>query len=70
MQSTLTHKSGQLALADLAERINAEHHAAEQALNAGLQHAMRAGELLLQAKAACPHGTWCCFCWPGGGGHL
>jgi len=45
-------------LATLAERINAEHHAAEAALNSGLQHALEAGRLLLEAKAQVGHGVW------------
>jgi hypothetical protein len=45
-------------LADLAARINAEHAAVESSFHAGLEHARRAGELLLQAKAQCQHGEW------------
>src|SRR5947209_5576410 len=47
-----------VALPQLAERINAEHAAAETALRAGLTNARAAGELLLQAKAQCRHGAW------------
>ena len=46
------------SLTALADRINAEHQQAETALNDGLQHALAAGALLLQAKKLCPHGTW------------
>ena len=46
------------SLATLAERINAEHHQAEAALNDGLQHALQAGRLLREAKAELDHGEW------------
>jgi hypothetical protein len=46
------------ALAELAGRINAEHHQVEQALRAGLQHAKNAGDLLIEAKEQCRHGEW------------
>jgi hypothetical protein len=42
----------------LAEQINAEHHQVETALRTGLEHAKRAGELLIQAKEQCRHGEW------------
>ncbi len=45
-------------LAELAGRINAEHQQAETALRSGLEHARRAGELLIEAKGQCPHGRW------------
>ena len=45
-----------MALSTLAEQINAEHRQAVAALNNGLEHAHRGGELLRQAKAKCPHG--------------
>ena len=45
-------------LAKLAEEINRVHREAEEALNAGLARAFRAGELLAQAKSQCKHGTW------------
>lgn len=48
----------QTELAVLADEINAHHQAAEAALNRGLEEAHKCGELLLEAKAACPHGTW------------
>ena len=38
------------SLVDLAARINAEHEAAGGALKHSLQHAIAAGELLLEAK--------------------
>jgi glycine cleavage system regulatory protein len=45
-------------LAELANKINAEHQQAETAMRAGLEHAKNAGELLMQAKAQCRHGEW------------
>jgi hypothetical protein len=45
-------------LADLADRIRAEHTAAAVALKDGLQHAIAAGDLLIEAKAQVPHGRW------------
>ena len=45
-------------LDDLAERINAEHDQAEAAFKTSLSHAMKAGVLLAEAKAAVPHGEW------------
>jgi len=48
-------------LGGLAERINAEHRACESAVNSALTHAMNAGGMLSEAKAALPHGafgTW------------
>jgi hypothetical protein len=46
------------AMAELADRINAEHHQVETALRAGLQHAKNAGDLLIAAKKQCEHGAW------------
>jgi hypothetical protein len=46
------------SLADLAARIRAEHEAAGGALKRSLQHAIAAGELLLEAKAQLKHGQW------------
>jgi len=45
-------------LVDLAARINAAHDQAAGALRSGLEHARRAGELLIEAKARVPHGQW------------
>ena len=42
----------------LAHKINCEHRWAQGNLAAGLKHAIRAGELLLEAKAAVGHGAW------------
>jgi hypothetical protein len=43
---------------DLATQINAEHAQVERVLRTGLEHARRAGELLLMAKAQREHGEW------------
>ena len=51
-------QAGQVALSTLAERINAEHHQAEAALNDGLNHAVEAGRFLLEAKSQVDHGEW------------
>jgi hypothetical protein len=42
----------------LVEQINAEHHACIESANSALDHAMRAGDLLIEAKVACKHGEW------------
>lgn len=47
-----------LSLDTLAHEINDEHSRCELALRRGLTHALRAGELLIQAKALCEYGTW------------
>ncbi len=46
------------SLADLAVDINAEHAACERAMHQGLDHALRCGDLLRQAKRAVTHGQW------------
>ncbi len=46
------------ALADLADRINAQHESAEKAAHSALEHAVQCGELLTEAKAAVAHGEW------------
>ena len=58
MQSTAIQKPEQATLAELAVQINDEHHQAKEAMNDGLQHALEAGRLLLQAKKRCNHGDW------------
>ena len=45
-------------LSALAKSINAEHKAAYAAFKQGFEHALRAGELLLEAKTVLPHGQW------------
>lgn len=44
--------------AEIAERINAEHQACEQAARSALEHARAAGGLLQEAKEMLPHGRW------------
>lgn len=44
--------------AEIAERINAEHQACEQAARSALEHARTAGGLLQEAKEMLPHGQW------------
>ena len=58
MQSTVIQQKEQGTLTQLANQINDEHRQAEQAINAGLEHALRAGQLLLEAKGLCAHGEW------------
>ncbi|MCZ6652965.1 MAG: DUF3102 domain-containing protein [Planctomycetota bacterium] len=45
-------------LRQLAKRINEEHAECERALKDGLQHAVEAGKLLIEAKKQCEHGKW------------
>ncbi len=47
-----------VALMSLAQRINDEHQQCAAAVRAGLQHAMAAGALLLEARRLVPHGQW------------
>lgn len=42
----------------LATRINEEHRRCEEAFRSTLEHALRAGELLIEAKDGVPHGSW------------
>ena len=46
------------SLADLAARIRAEHEAATAFLKSGLERAINAGNLLIEAKAQLAHGQW------------
>jgi Protein of unknown function (DUF3102) len=46
------------SLTDLAARINAEHEATAIALTRGFEHAVVAGELLIEAKSQLRHGQW------------
>jgi hypothetical protein len=45
-------------LTDLAARIKAEHEATAVALRGGIEHAINAGELLIEAKRLLKHGEW------------
>jgi hypothetical protein len=46
------------SLTDLAARIKAEHTAIGDSLRRGVEHAMAAGDLLVEAKAQLKHGEW------------
>jgi hypothetical protein len=43
---------------ELAKRIRSEHKAAQTAMCHAVAHALKVGDLLIQAKAAVPSGTW------------
>ncbi|MHC4063598.1 MAG: DUF3102 domain-containing protein [Planctomycetota bacterium] len=45
-------------LTDLAEQINESHRQCEETAKSAVEHAMRAGELLIEAKGQCKSGTW------------
>ena len=47
-----------LALPTLAVEINREHAACEGAFSESLEHARKAGDLLIEAKAQVEHGDW------------
>src|SRR5437660_94580 len=49
---------GSNSLAELAARIRAEHEATADSLKRSVEHAMAAGDLLLEAKAQLKHGQW------------
>jgi len=42
----------------LTKRITAEHKAATESFNNGFEHAIKAGNLLIEAKTKIPHGAW------------
>lgn len=46
------------ALDALADKINTEHEACRASMQKGLEHALEAGRLLLEAKKGLPHGEW------------
>ncbi len=46
------------ALISLAADINREHEAAQECAGKAVEHAKRAGELLIEAKGTIPHGEW------------
>ncbi len=45
-------------LDDLAQKINEEHECVEGAFKTAMGHALKAGELLIEAKGAAPHSGW------------
>ena len=51
-------RAGTAVLENLAAEINAEHRACEASANTALHHAIRAGELLVEAKTNQKHGGW------------
>jgi hypothetical protein len=58
LMSPEVNPSTSLTLDDLAARIKAEHEATALSLKRGIEHAIKAGELLIQAKAQLDHGSW------------
>ena len=46
------------ALTDLAEAVRTEHEAAQVAFRSAVDHAVRCGQLLAEAKAQVSHGGW------------
>ena len=62
-QDFRTHTTTDLQIiGDLAAAINAERAAATGALRDAVAHAVRAGELLIEAKDTMPHGSFGAFC--------
>jgi hypothetical protein len=49
---------GSNSLPELAARIRAEHEAAGTAMKRGVEHAIAAGDLLIEAKSKLKHGQW------------
>jgi len=47
-----------VSLDSLAEEIRSEHQACLQSLRKGMEHALKVGELLLQARKLVKHGDW------------
>jgi hypothetical protein len=58
MPASTTDISQSNSLADLAARIRIEHEAYAASVKRGLEHARRAGEMLIEAKRQVPHGQW------------
>jgi Protein of unknown function (DUF3102) len=56
--TTRTPVDGSNYLADLAGRIRVEHEATATALKSSVEHAMAAGDLLIEAKSQLKHGQW------------
>ena len=53
----MTATTGTIAMS-LAQDIRREHEAAQQAFASAVEHAVRCGELLAEAKAQVRHGAW------------
>lgn len=58
MTADIIEVEGSNYLPELAARIKAEHEQCTVALKRGLQHAVAAGKLLIEAKAQLKHGQW------------
>jgi hypothetical protein len=58
LQEVVTITTQPERLGRLAQRINREHRQVQAAFGKTLQHAKRAGELLVQAKERTPFGQW------------
>lgn len=56
--STALAEPATQTLDELAVEINEHHHAAEASMRSGLEHALEAGRLLIEAKRQCAYGTW------------
>ena len=48
----------ELTITNLATEINSEHNLCKEAMQKGVLHALRCGELLLRAKDLVEHGEW------------
>src|ERR1700678_1472142 len=46
------------SLTDISARIRVAHQATSEALKSSIEHALTAGELLIEAKKLVPHGQW------------
>jgi hypothetical protein len=57
-EGSYSTRDGSNRLPELAARIKVEHGATATALKSGVEHAMAAGDLLLEAKALVKHGHW------------
>jgi len=58
MSELARREPSEAALESLAARINAEHRACEVAVASAVEHAIRAGEMLVEAKKHSGHGNW------------
>ena len=58
MNEIIVYEPAVPALSDLAGQINEEIHQAEASARGTTQHALKAGELLIRAKAVVEHGQW------------
>lgn len=56
--STAIEKTITTEITSIAEEIRVEHEACEQNAQSAVEHAIRAGELLIEAKAQVEHGGW------------